>query len=66
MSSDLVPSRTRYYDDWDHVQAAGKTWKSRDRDRLAASYDFENEFQFQLQGYARAGHTVNRNAHNRV
>jgi hypothetical protein len=28
--------------------------------------DFENEFQFQLQGYASAGETVNPDGHNRV
>jgi len=66
MSSDLVLSRTRDCDDWNRVQAASETWKSRDRDGLAAGYDFENEFQFQLQGYAGAGPTVNLNAHNRV
>jgi hypothetical protein len=29
-------------------------------------HDFENEFQFQLQGYAPAGRAVNQEAHNPV
>jgi hypothetical protein len=66
MLSDLVLSGTHDYDDWDHIEAASRTRKAGTGTEFAASYDFENEFQFQLQGYAPAGRTVNREAHNRV
>jgi hypothetical protein len=34
------------------------------KERFSGPYDFENEFQFQLQGYAPAAKTVNPDAHN--
>jgi hypothetical protein len=36
------------------------------KERVSGSYDFENEFQFQLQGYASATKTVNPGPHNLV
>jgi len=33
-------------------------------DRVSGPVDFENEFQFQLQGYASAAQTVNLGPHN--
>jgi hypothetical protein len=35
-------------------------------ERVSGRYDFENEFQFQLQGYASAAQTVNLGPHNLV
>jgi hypothetical protein len=35
-------------------------------ERVSGLYDFENEFQFQLQGYASATKTVNPGRHNLV
>jgi hypothetical protein len=35
-------------------------------ERVSGPYDFENEFQFQLQGYASAAETVNPGPHNLV
>jgi len=53
MLSGLVLSGTYYFDDWDPIEAAGPG-KARTGIELAAAHDFENEFQFQLQGYAPA------------
>jgi hypothetical protein len=36
------------------------------KERVSGPYDFENEFQFQLQGYAAAARTVNPPPHNLV
>jgi len=41
---------------------AGKLWK----ERISGPYDFENEFQFQLQGYASASENVNPDGHNQA
>ena len=46
--------------------AESGTWERMDRNELEAADDFENEFQFQLQGYAAPGKPVNPDAHNRV
>jgi hypothetical protein len=35
-------------------------------EQISGLYDFENEFQFQLQGYAFAAQTVNPDPHNHV
>jgi hypothetical protein len=50
----LAPAQVR--------EAPGKPSKS----GVSGPYDFENEFQFQLQGYASAAQTVNPGPHNPV
>jgi hypothetical protein len=66
MLSSLDLSGTDYSNDWEHPEAASRTWKPQTGASSGASHDFENEFQFQLQGYASAGGAVNPDAHNRV
>jgi len=45
-----------------HRAVSGKPPK----ERISGPYDFENEFQFQLQGYAAAAKTVNLKPHKPV
>jgi len=66
MLSGLDLSGTHYSDHWEHLEAARRTWKKQEQGCTRSPYDFENEFQFQLQGYASAGKAVNPDAHNRA
>jgi len=57
-STDLVRSLPRRQGYMSTDKTTYEAWFSLD--------DFENEFQFQLQGYASAGETVNPDGHNQA